>query len=325
MPGLIDELRAVLGEPDAPSFRLSGEDLAALSPERLRAAAESWERALDATVAPALRAEVLAEHDAHAREAHGWLRRWNRSVDRRVRGYLELGRRFSPPFAYPWPVVAILGIHQVAAGLARSRLHGLVAQPLARAGLPELGRIVDAGDDLLRRTNRGIFADSVPVVLWSLRAAAHRTAGREALARALLAGPPPLLMDEECVALATGLYEGLALADPVARFDALARVTLRHFAREQQVFSHHLGRARPDRESWLARRLAQVRAVPAPRLEGEGARRRVVFRPYELPAGFDIRDHAARVATFGDAFVRSVTRTPEDYAIALRDVLAAWG
>lgn len=262
---------------------------------------------------------MLAEHDAHAREAHGWLRRWNRSVERRVRGYLELGRRITPAFAYPWPVVAILGIAQVSAGLERSRLHGLFAAPLARAGLRDLARIVDAGDDVLRRTNRGIFADSVPIVLWGLRVAEHRSAGRTALADALVAGPPPIVMDEECVALAAGLADGLALPSP-ARFDALARLTLRHFAREQAVFSHHLGRARPDRESWLARRLASVRVVPAPRIENG----RVVVKPFALPPGFDLRDHATRVTAFGDAFVTSVTRSPDEYAIAVRDVLAAW-
>jgi hypothetical protein len=35
-----------------------------------------------------------------------------------------------------------------------------------------------------------------------------------------------------------------------------------------------------------------------------------------------MRDHEARVAAFADAFVRSVTGSPADYAIALRHVLA---
>lgn len=323
MAGLIDALRAVLGDDDAPSFRLAGEDLAALSGARLQAAAASWDDAFRRAVPAELRARARAVHEEHAAEAHGWLRRWNRSVERRVRGYVALGRLFD--FAYPWPVVAILGIAQVSGALSRSRLHGLLALPLARTGLPQLARIVDAGDDVLRRTNRGIFADSVPVVLWGLRLHALRTAGEGALADALLEAPPPPTMDEECVALARGLAQGLGERDPAARFRALAELTLRHFGREQEIFSFHLGRARPEREGWLARRLALVSTVPAPRLQGQGAARHVVFAPFRLPSSFDVRDHGARVAAFGDAFVRSVTGSPEDYAIAVRFVVDRWG
>jgi len=51
-------------------------------------------------------------------------------------------------------------------------------------------------------------------------------------------------------------------------------------------------------------------------------RSKLRFVPFALPPGFDLRDHAARVAAFGRAFVASVTASPADHAIATAWVLA---
>ena len=56
-----------------------------------------------------------------------------------------------------------------------------------------------------------------------------------------------------------------------------------------------------------------------------GRGRRVVFRAYKLPSGFDIRDHQTRVEHFGRAFVASVTSDREDYDAAVRYVIDRFG
>src|SRR5690349_10297397 len=117
---LIDALRARLGEPDAPSFRLMGEDLALLTADDVRHAVEDQL----AQIPPALRAELLVEEADLAAESHRWLKKYNRSLYGRIAGYLELGERLA--FRYPWPVVAILGIVQVLGGMDRARAYGLV-------------------------------------------------------------------------------------------------------------------------------------------------------------------------------------------------------
>src|SRR4051794_10478568 len=110
---LVDGLGELLGAPCA-SFQLMGEDLAILPGARLRAAADAYEAGLQRLPA-ALRAPFERAQQDWLGEAHGFLRRYNRSLDTRLRGYLALGRRLG--FAYPWPVVAMLGICQVMTGL----------------------------------------------------------------------------------------------------------------------------------------------------------------------------------------------------------------
>jgi hypothetical protein len=319
---LVDRLRSRLSDARAGSFQIMGKDLALLSNTDLLAAADDWEAAL-ARLPPELRADLEREHAEAAVEAHRWLRKHNRSVHTRIAGYVALGRRLS--FRYPWPVVAVLGICQVMTGFQRNRLYGLVAHAAGRAGFHSLEQLVEGTEDVLRRTNRGIFADSVPTVLWALRAVALRSAGREALAEALLSGPPPPLMDDESQGLARALAAGLAEPDPAARFAALGALTLRHFAREQAIFTHHMGRRSP-REAPLTTRLSSVKEVPAPVVErGRLGRPRVVFRPFALPPGFDMRDHEARVREFSRAFVVPVTASRDDYRAAAAFVLARFG
>ncbi len=350
---LIDALRARLGEPDAPSFRLMGEDLALLTIEDVRAAAQAQIAAIPAEV----RAALLDEEAALAAEAHRWLRKYNRSLYGRIAGYLELGERLE--FRYPWPIVAILGIVQVLEGMDRARVYGLVGRAASRVGalasragalvsrvgagaasragagalasrmgLARVGelasdavgkldfyeRLGDGSEDVLRRTNRGIFADSVPLVLRALRAEQLMREGKPEVARGLVEGAAAVLWDADCTALCTAIAEGLVLDDPAEQFRWLALTTISHFGREQQIFTHHIAtRSR--------RKLPAAKAVPAPLVENG----RLVFAPFALPDGFDIRDHDARVEAFSRAFVMSVTGSPEDYRIATEWVLARFG
>jgi hypothetical protein len=320
---LVEGLRARLHDEHAGSFQLMGEDLTLIRGPELVAAAEAYTRAL-ATVPRALRDDVLEIEDELAREAHDWLRRHNRSLHGRISGYLALGRRMQ--FRYPWPVVAILGLCQVIEGFRRNHWLGVVGGAADRAGFAGLERAIDGIDDILRRTNRGIFADSVPAVLRALRADDLRRAGRAELAQATIDGPGPVLMDAESRGLVRDLYAGLGEADPHVRFARLGALTLRHFAREQAIFSHHLGPPKGDGTVGLAGRLSTLRAVPAPAIVSDRrGRRTLVFRRYALPRGFDVRDHAARVVAFGDAYVASITRHVDDYQVAAHWVFRRFG
>ena len=340
---LVDELRRRAAGPSADSFQLMGEDLVLVTGPALEAAAADYQRRLAALPA-ALRPRFEAEQRALADQARDWLVKYNRNVHSRLAGYLQLG--FRCRFAYPWPVVAMLGICQVMGGMVRSRVYGLLGAALERLGVERLGIervavLTEAADDVLRRTNRGIFADSVPTVLYGLRA--HElVASGDPLGRALIEGPLPPVMDDDSRAIIEGLVAGLSQSDPARRFAALSDLTLRHFAREQAIFSHHMGaerQGRPARARGLAHKMTAVRAVPAPvvrhgreggargwRARGGGARgwrggagreARLQFQSYRLPDDFDMRDHAQRVREFGRAYVTAVTATVADYLVAV--------
>src|SRR5262249_14282726 len=103
---------------------------------------------------------------------------------------------------------------------------------------------------------------------------------------------------------------------------SLAALTLVHFGREQAIFTHHLAAPLPPRDEWarepaLVRRFTRLGAVTAPVIQGGN----LLFRPFPLPADFDIRDPAARVELFGRACVRSVTGCAADYQVAIQYVL----
>jgi hypothetical protein len=315
---LIEAIKARLGERAAGSFQLMGEDLALIGVGELRAALDASEAALG-QLEPRIRRDVIAEEAAHATEAHAWLVKHNRSVHGRIAGYLALGRRCD--FAYPWPVVAILGICQVIAAMNQNRMYAIAGRAAARLGWSRYERIADRSDDVLRRTNRGIFADSVPTVLRVLRAAELERKGRPQIAAAILDGVAAPLWDGELRRLAHLIRDGLAISDERDRFHALAAATLHHFDREQAIFTHHMGGSRttaPDREGALA-----IKQIVAPAIERtRRGERRLVFRPYRLPAGFDMRGHAGRVRELGKAFVVSVTADLDDYATA-RDWVTA--
>jgi hypothetical protein len=297
-----------------------GEDLVVVSGARLKNAAQAWDAELEQAIPASERGTVLREQASVLVEAREWLTSYNKSVHTRIRGYLALGRRCR--FEYPWPIVAILGICEVMRSIRRVHLFGLLGAAASRLGYHQLEELAERSDDVLRRTNRGIFADSVPTVLYALHCHALRDSGRPDLARLLLTGPLPLSMDAETRLISESLYQGLAIADDEHRFRALSELTLRHFAREQSIFSHHLGggvrRAGPKSP---VSRLFESDSVPAPRIVGG----KLAFRRFELPAGFAMRDHDARVAAFSDAFVRSITGSIADYRIAVDYVLRRFG
>lgn len=330
---LIDALRTRLADPEAASFQLMGEDLQVLTVADLLDVAAR----LDGQIPAPLRAELLAEEAALARESHGWLTRYNRSLYGRIAGYVALGTRCE--FRYPWPVVAVLGIVQVLGGMDRARLYGLAGRLATRFGFDRVEKLGDGSEDVLRRTNRGIFADSVPTVLRALRASELQRDGRGDLADALVDGVAAVVWDAESARLCRQIVEGLQLADEQARFRALSDATARHFAREQAIFTHHIasrsrrGRATapPSRRGGLplpdaisvalGRKPPSAKAVPAPVIE-DG---KLLFRPFPMPTGFDFRDHATRVEVFERAFVRSVTGSLADYGVATAWVTRRFG
>lgn len=151
----------------------------------------------------------------------------------------------------------------------------------------------------------------MPTVLRALRAAELRPTA-PAVADALVDGIAAVLFDAESAALCRAIAAGLAEPDAVTSFHALAATTAQHFAREQAIFTHHIA------SKSAKRKLPAAKSVPAPVV----TRGKLVFKPYALPAGFDLRDHAARVDHFGRAFVSAVTSSPSDYRIARDHVLA---
>ena len=137
---LADVLGELLGTRTR-SFQAMGEDLALLPGARLSALGAAWQAELERTVPAALQARFIAAQAAAASEAHRWLRRHNRSLNGRIAGYLALGERVA--WAYPWPVVAILGLCQVLSGVRKNRLYGALGAAL---GLQN-GRVAAIGAD----------------------------------------------------------------------------------------------------------------------------------------------------------------------------------
>ena len=312
---LADALRRTLPAADASSFRLAGEELWLVTGADLRRAADEWSLALG-RVPTALRPRLEDEHAGLARAAHHWLTMFNGNLEARLRGYAAIGRAFA--WELPWPAVAILGVLRVKGGVRQSeaiRLAGLAAS--------EVGEIGDWIQDVLRRTNRGIFADSVPCALWALRAATLRASGDAELANVLLEGPLPPAMDDESRRIARGIEAALQLDDGDARFRALAAMTLQQFDREQAVFTAQMGAHREgEGPEWngLRRWFTRMSSVDAPVVEGGKLRSRV----YRFPSHFDVRDHRARSQHFAQAFVTSVTGSAADFRVAVAEVIRRW-
>jgi hypothetical protein len=317
--------RLSLHFPNAKSFQLQGEDLVLLGGEHLVAVAEDWRHELDQRVPVPMQLAFLREQAAAAAEAHRWLRRYNVSLHDRIAGYLALADRVED---YPWPIVAILGLMEVRGSISRFGALTAGSPLLARFGQARWTRMADRTLDILRRTNRGIFADSVPLVLYALHVRALEHDGQHELARALVHGPLPPVWDAAQAAVLVRLVDGLREPDPERRFRSLADLTVDQFEREQQVFTHHLGGDRPTAER-PARRptrgaAARVQAwlapphVRAPRIQHSKGARQLVFAECPLPPEFDLRNHAARVELFSEVFVRSVLGSRADYSCAAR-------
>lgn len=321
MATLTDRIALHLRE--AKSFQLQGEDLVLLGGQDLLAAAEDWRRELDQRVPAPMQSAFLREQAAAAAEAQRWLRRYNISLHDRIAGYLALADRVED---YPWPIVAILGLMEVRGSISRFGVLTAGSPLLARFGQTRWTRMADRTLDALRRTNRGIFADSIPLVLYALHVRALERDGQLELARALVDGPLPPVWDAAQAAVLARLVDGLREPDPEQRFRVLAELTVDQFEREQQVFTHHLGGdrsaaerpvRRPTRRgaAWLQAWLAPPQ-VRAPRIEHSNGARRLVFAECPLPPDFDLRNHAARVELFSEVFVRSVLGSRADYACA---------
>jgi hypothetical protein len=320
---LTESVRARLHDPRVRSYQLMGEELALVSGATLREAAAAYEAELARTVPERLRQPFEAAQRALLADAHGWLRRYNRNVPSRIRGYLALGRLSR--FEVPWPAVAILGVSQVRSGITRSRLAGLIGAAARRVGWEVLDELASSLDDVLLRTNRAIFADSVPVHLTAMRCHTLRAHRQEELAELLLSGPAPAHMDEESRGLCRALYDALGVAGGARRFEALRAVTLRQFAREQAIFSYQMdGSLWGPSRSPLVRHAMRAVQVSAPKILRDGGARRLVFAPFPLPPTFRFEDHEARVELFGRAFVESITGSIADYRAAVEYVLDAY-
>ncbi len=178
--------------------------------------------------------------------------------------------------------------------------------------------------DVFRRTNRAIFADSVPTALLALRCCALRTTGDSELAEALLGGPFLPAMDAESRKLARGLYDALGIARGEERFRALADLTLSHFDREQAVFTAGMGALHSgEAPKWPAIkvRFTRLSSVDAPTARNGKFR----FARYDLPKDFDVRDHRARAEHFGRAFVGAITPSVAVYGVAVAEVKRRFG
>ncbi|MBT8494086.1 MAG: hypothetical protein KJO07_13610 [Deltaproteobacteria bacterium] len=316
MASLTDILGKRSERPPA-SFQLAGEGLSTLTGADLQAAASDYRERL-ALVPTSLRSDFETEQRRLADQSAQWLARYNRNLYSRLTGYWELGKLLR--FDYPWPVVAMLGICQVLGGMWRARAYGLLGVAASRLRYSRLEKLADATDDILRRTNRAIFHDSVPTVLYALRCRQLETEGRIELARALEDGPLPPLFDEDSRQLIRALVRGLSVVDQRERFRTLAQLTMRHFDREQAVFSHQMGVDRrkhyQPRKGWVGL-MTRIKAVPAPRVVGRAGERHIAFESFALPPDFDMRNHDSRVAAFGAAYVQSVTGNIDDYLVAI--------
>ena len=313
---LSEALERHLDRADASGFQLAGEGLWLLTGADLRRAAREYDERL-ATIPLELRARVESEHQAFGVTAWRWLERYNKSLEDRLKGYLAIGRALS--FEYPWPVIAVLGVLTVRGGVRQSE-----GMRLLGAAIPGMLEVGDWMQDVLRRTNRGIFADSVPTTLLAVRCHALRESGEAPLAEALLSGPHLPAMDDESQSLARALYQSLAVPNGAARFRALVELTLKQFDREQAIFTAQIGARRGGAiPVWPERfaRVTRLKSVDAPRIEAQALK----FRSYPLPAGFDIRNHRARTERFGHAFVTAVTGTIGDYKVAVEEVMKRYG
>src|SRR5690606_34368563 len=158
-----------------------GEDPPLIGGDDLLAAGQAWPRELDEPVPAAMQPAFSREQAAAVAEAHRFTRRYNISLADRIRGYLELAERLD--HQYPWPIVAILGLMEVRGSLTRFGALTAGSPLLARLGGQRWTRMADRTLDAPRRTNRGISADSVPLVLYARHVRALDRDGRSQLAR----------------------------------------------------------------------------------------------------------------------------------------------
>jgi hypothetical protein len=308
---LNESLQRALAPADASSFRLTNDELWLVTGADLKKAADEYEQAMS-RLKPDLRKRVAEEHVELATATWKWLRRFNISMEERMAGYSAMGRAFG--WEYPWPAVAVLGVMTVRGGVRQSELIRLAGSAVRL--------VLEVGDwmqDVLRRTNRQIFCDSIPSALWALRCHGLRQAGESMVADALLDGPLPPAMDEECRSVIRNLDASLRLEKSEERFVALTEMTMKQFDREQAVFTAGMGSMRngriPSWEPWRLR-FTRLKKVDAPVIRGG----KLVFEPYALPKDFEVRNHGQRTEIFGKAFVRAITGSMTDFRVAVDEV-----
>lgn len=308
---LTDALKKSLGANDSSSFLLSSDELWLVTGADLRKAADEYDQALS-RVKPDLRKRLAEEHVELATASWKWLRRFNVSLEERLAGYSAMGRAFG--WEYPWPAVAVLSMMTLRAGLRQSeafRLAGMAVRPVLEVG--------DWLQDVLRRSNRGMFADAIPTALWALRCHGLRQKGEGMVADALLDGPLPPAMDEECRSVLRNLDAALRLTNAGERFFALTRMTAKQLEREQAVITAHLGAQRngrnPSWEPWRFR-FTRMKKVEAPVIRGG----KVSFEGFALPKDFEIRNHGQRTELFCKAFLEPLTGSIADFKVAVAEV-----
>jgi hypothetical protein len=304
-------LRRAFEPADASSFRLSSDELWLVTGADLKKAADEYDQAMS-KVKPDLRKRLVDEHVELATATWKWLRKFNVSMEERMAGYSALGRAFA--WEYPWPAVAVFGTLAMRTGLRQSealRLAGSAVRPVLEVG--------DWMQDVLRRTTRGVFADSIPAALWALRCHCLRQAGESMVADALLDGPLPPAMDDENLSVMRNLDATLKLENAEQRFSALTDMSMKQFDRDQAVFTGALGSMRngrlPSWEPWRVR-FTRMKKVEAPVIRGE----KLVLEPFALPRDFEVRNHGQRTELFGQAFVSSITGSIKDFKVAVADV-----
>jgi hypothetical protein len=308
---LSDALRRSLEPADTSSFRLSADEIWLVTGADVKKAAEEYDQAIS-RVKPDLRKRLLDEHVELATACWKWLRRFNVSLEERLAGYSAMGRAFG--WEYPWPAVAVLSMMTLRHGLRQSekmRLGGLAVRPVLEVG--------DWLQDVLRRSNRGMFADAIPTAIWALRCFGLRQAGEGMVADALLDGPLPPAMDEECRSVMRNLDASLRLESAEARFVALTQMTTKQLDREQAVVTASLGGMRngrnPSWEPWRIR-FTRMKKLEAPVVRGG----KISFEPFALPKDFEIRNHGQRAEIVGQAFARPITGSIADFKIAVAEV-----
>jgi hypothetical protein len=308
---LTDAMKRSLEPADASSFRLSSDELWLVTGADLKKAADEYEKAMS-QVKPDLRKRVVDEHLELATASWKWLRKHNVSLEERLAGYSAMGRAFG--WEYPWPAVAVLSTLTLRTGLRRSeamRAAGLAVRPVLEVG--------DWLQDVLRRSNRGMFADAIPTALWALRCHGLRQKGEGMVAEALLDGPLPPAMDEECRSVIRNLDASLRLESAQERFVALTNMTSKQLDREQAVITAALGSMRngrnPSWEPWRLR-FTRMKKVEAPVVRGG----KVVFEDFALPKEFEVRSHGERLAVFEKAYLKPLTGSIADFKVAAAEV-----
>jgi hypothetical protein len=199
--------------------------------------------------------------------------------------------------------------------------NGLIGRLLTKLGNAKPEKVSDRVSDVLRRTNRGIFFDSIPTTLYAAFVHQQHLSGDLAMADMLVDGPLPPLMDDESRGQVHRVASAFRIEDGEKRYRELCNITHEQFDREQAIFTWHLGAHRTQPPDSPPHPMNQPKSVLAPQIQAS----QLTFKPHKLPSDFDMRDHGKRVRHFGEAFVSSVTSSPHNYQVAVEWVVNRYG